>query len=74
MGNNTLYPIIRKNLAAGNGAFAAKASAIKPIVIIKSPEYKDVPAQEKIVYGIKMIHALKNRQNRSMQKNSMVVY
>ena len=26
-----------KDLAAGNGAFAAKASAIKPIVIIKSP-------------------------------------
>ena len=34
-----------EDLAAGNGAFAAKASAIKPIVIIKSPEYKDVPAQ-----------------------------
>ena len=37
-----------KDLAAGNGAFAAKASAIKPIVIIKSPEYKDVPAQEQV--------------------------
>ena len=37
-----------EDLAAGNGAFAAKASAIKPIVIIKSPEYKDVPAQEQV--------------------------
>ena len=41
-------PVPMSVLAAGNGAFAAKASAIKPIVIIKSPEYKDVPAQEQV--------------------------
>ena len=37
-----------KDLAAGDGAFAVKASAIKPIVIIKSPEYGNIPAQEQV--------------------------
>ncbi|MDI1495534.1 MAG: leucine--tRNA ligase [Cenarchaeum symbiont of Oopsacas minuta] len=57
------------DLAARKDSFATKAAAIKPIVIIKSPEYNGIPAQEQVKKD-----GIKDQNDPRLEESTKIVY